>query len=94
MLAGLTDTCRYVVRFTANEAPRDPLAVVIHYLLGDVVNAARLALMHYLPLPLERVGPTSLREPLRQVGQVHDARFCQARPQRALAAQRDLDPLL
>jgi hypothetical protein len=52
MLEGLPSVFRYTTDLVRRAPHRDSLAVVIYHLLGDVVNAAELALTHYFPLTL------------------------------------------
>jgi hypothetical protein len=49
---GLPFLFEYVIGMVAGQRRRDSLGVVIHHLLGDVVNAAEYALTHYFPLTL------------------------------------------
>lgn len=54
MLEGLAAFSDYVIRISTVARGRrcGPLALVVHYLLGDMANAAELALSHYFPLTL------------------------------------------
>ena len=52
MLEGLPSIFEYLIRVVTGQRQQYSLAVVIYYLLGDLVNAAEHALTHYLPLTL------------------------------------------
>ena len=52
MLGGLPAFSEYVIRIStvARGRPCGSLALVVYHLLGDMANAAELALSHYFPL--------------------------------------------
>jgi hypothetical protein len=52
MLYGFPEFFDFVVELIKADSRRGSLAIVIHYLLGDLVNAAEHALTHYFPLTL------------------------------------------
>ncbi|WP_437739162.1 hypothetical protein WMF39_25820 [Sorangium sp. So ce1504] len=54
MLEGLPAFSEYVIRIStvARGRPCGSLALVVYHLLGDMANAAELALSHYFPLTL------------------------------------------
>jgi hypothetical protein len=52
MLEGLPSLFEYVIGVVTRQRQRGSLAVVLYHLLGDVVNAAEHALIHYFPLTL------------------------------------------
>ncbi len=68
MLEGLPLLFDFPVIASARERLRSSLAVVVYHLLGDVVNAARHALTHYLPLTLteEYLQNSSLGTPYQK----------------------------
>lgn len=53
MLEGLPSLFRYLIDGVAIERRCGSLEIVVYHLLGDVVNAAKHALIHYLPLTLD-----------------------------------------
>ena len=53
MFEGLPSVFEYVIGLATRRQKHDSFAVVVYHLLGDIVNAAELALVHYFPLTLE-----------------------------------------